>query len=140
MISRKIPWRRKWHPTPAFLPGESHGRRSPAGCSPWGHRVGHGWAHHAQTGAVHCESLKGKNSITYISASSNLKLPDLQVVHFRNCFGCHSKRDFVSGETDSCSSFLYPGNREIHVPPNCLPRNKIIPDCLNLLMKNLENC
>ena len=23
----KIPWRRKWQPTPAFLPGESHGQR-----------------------------------------------------------------------------------------------------------------
>ena len=25
---RKIPWRRKWHPTPAFLLEESHGERS----------------------------------------------------------------------------------------------------------------
>ena len=25
---RKIPWRRKWQPTPVFLPGELHGRRS----------------------------------------------------------------------------------------------------------------
>ena len=25
---RKIPWRRKWQPTPAFLPGKSHGQRS----------------------------------------------------------------------------------------------------------------
>ena len=24
---RKIPWRRKWQPTPVFLPGESHGQR-----------------------------------------------------------------------------------------------------------------
>ena len=23
---RKIPWRRKWQPTPVFLPGESHGQ------------------------------------------------------------------------------------------------------------------
>ena len=30
-------WRRQWHPTPVFLPGKSHGRRSPVGCSPWGH-------------------------------------------------------------------------------------------------------
>ena len=28
--------RRQWHPTPVFLPGESHGRRSLVGCSPWG--------------------------------------------------------------------------------------------------------
>ena len=27
----KIPWRRKWQPTPGFLPGESHGQRSLVG-------------------------------------------------------------------------------------------------------------
>ena len=27
--------RRQWHPTPVLLPGESHGRRSLVGCSPW---------------------------------------------------------------------------------------------------------
>ena len=32
----KIPWRRAWQPTPVFLPGKSHGQRSPAGYSPWG--------------------------------------------------------------------------------------------------------
>ena len=38
----KIPWRRDWQPTPVFLPGESHGHRSLAGCSPQGvQRVGH---------------------------------------------------------------------------------------------------
>ena len=34
----KIPWRRKWQPTPVFLPGKSHGLRSLAGYSPWGHK------------------------------------------------------------------------------------------------------
>ena len=29
-------WRRKWQPTPVFLPGESHGRRSLVGYSSWG--------------------------------------------------------------------------------------------------------
>ena len=33
---RKIPWRRKWQPTPVFLPGKSHRQRSLAGYSPWG--------------------------------------------------------------------------------------------------------
>ena len=28
--------RRQWHPTPVFLPGESQGRGSLEGCSPWG--------------------------------------------------------------------------------------------------------
>ena len=41
----KIPWRKKWQPTPEFLSGESHGLRSLAGYSPQGCRVGHNWAH-----------------------------------------------------------------------------------------------
>ena len=32
----KIPWRRKWQPTPEFLPGESQGQRSLVGCHLWG--------------------------------------------------------------------------------------------------------
>ena len=34
----KIPCRRKWQPTPEFLPGKSYGQRSLAGYSPWGHK------------------------------------------------------------------------------------------------------
>ena len=40
----KIPWGKKWQPTPVFLPGESHGQGNLVGCSPWGHRVGHNLA------------------------------------------------------------------------------------------------
>ena len=29
-------WRRKWQPTPVFLPGESQGRQSLEGCRLWG--------------------------------------------------------------------------------------------------------
>ena len=32
----KIPWRRKWQPTPIFLPGKSHGQSCRVGNSPWG--------------------------------------------------------------------------------------------------------
>ena len=34
----RIPWRRKWEPTLVLSPGESHGQRSLADYSPWGHR------------------------------------------------------------------------------------------------------
>ena len=37
-------WRRKWQPTPVFLPGESKGQRSLVGCRLWGCRVGHDWS------------------------------------------------------------------------------------------------
>ena len=32
----KIPWRREWLPTLAFLPEEFYEQRSLAGCCPWG--------------------------------------------------------------------------------------------------------
>ena len=31
-------WRRKWNPTPVFLPGKSHEWKSLVGYSPWGHK------------------------------------------------------------------------------------------------------
>ena len=34
----KIPWKRAWQPTPVSLPGESHGQRTLAGYSLWGHK------------------------------------------------------------------------------------------------------
>jgi len=37
-MARPYYQRRKWQPTPVFLPGESHSQRSLAGYSPWGHK------------------------------------------------------------------------------------------------------
>ena len=37
-------WRRKWQPTPVFLPGESQGQGTLVGCRLWGRRVGHDWS------------------------------------------------------------------------------------------------
>ena len=38
-------WRRKQRPTLVLLPGDSHGRRSPVGCGPWGRRDFTGWVY-----------------------------------------------------------------------------------------------
>ena len=35
-LSTFMDWRRKWQPTPVFLPGESQGQRSLVGCRLWG--------------------------------------------------------------------------------------------------------
>ena len=44
--------RRKWQPTPVFLPGESQGQRSLVGCCLWGsHRVRHDWSDSAAAAA-----------------------------------------------------------------------------------------
>ena len=32
-------WKRKWQPTPVFLPGESWGQGSLVGCHLWGHHI-----------------------------------------------------------------------------------------------------
>ena len=32
----KIPWSKKWKPTPVFLAGKFHGQWSLGDCSPWG--------------------------------------------------------------------------------------------------------
>ena len=36
-VIQKDTWRRKWQPTPGFLPREFCGQRSLVGCCPWGH-------------------------------------------------------------------------------------------------------
>ena len=48
-LGRKDPLRRKWKPTPVFLPGESHGQRSLAIQSMGSQKVGHNWADLAHT-------------------------------------------------------------------------------------------
>ena len=45
----KIPWRRKWQPTPVFLPGKSHGQRSLVGYNPWDRRVRYGCSERAHS-------------------------------------------------------------------------------------------
>ena len=53
----KIPWRRKWQPTPVFLPGESCGQTSLVGYNPQSHKVGHNWSH--------LYPFKNKDNIVY---------------------------------------------------------------------------
>ena len=45
-------WRRKWQPTPVFLPGESQGPGSLVGCCWWSHRIGHTWSDLAAAAAT----------------------------------------------------------------------------------------
>ena len=65
----KIPWRRKWQPTPVFLPGKSHGQRSLMGCSPYCHTGYQTWLKQLST---HDPPIKRRKD------SVNAKLPDSQ--------------------------------------------------------------
>ena len=66
-------WRKQWHPTQVFLPGESHGRRSLVGCSPWGRRLGHNWSDLAAAAAAFLllSLLKGGYDISGIPTEIN---------------------------------------------------------------------
>ena len=52
------PWRRKWQPTPVFLSGESHGRRSLVGYSPRGRKESD------TTEQLHFQSSRNRISFT----------------------------------------------------------------------------
>ena len=58
-------WRRKWHPTPVFLPGESQGWQSLTGCRLWGsHSVGHNWSDLAAAAAA---AVLERHSVSYLT-------------------------------------------------------------------------
>ena len=62
---RKIPWRRKWQPTPAFLPGSSYRQRSLVGYRSWGLKESDRLNIHCGLGillgAIHAVIPKGTN-------------------------------------------------------------------------------
>ena len=86
-LSVVISWRKKWHPTPVFLPGESYGQRSLVGYSPWGRKVSDPteWLTHTQLAAcvvrlfiqqrfIHCSSfvcLLIQNKYLFINEKSH---------------------------------------------------------------------
>ena len=67
----KIPWRRKWQPTPVFLPGKSHGRQSLVGYCPWGRKESD------TTDQLHFTSVSSRNIFT--NTPRNHVLPAIQV-------------------------------------------------------------
>ena len=70
----KILWRRKWQPTPVFLPGKSHGCRSLVGYSPWGHKGSD------TTGRLHFQGA------IYISALPTATLANLIYLEIHHVF------------------------------------------------------
>ena len=58
---RKILWKKKWQPTPVFLPGKPHGQRSLVGYSPCGHKESE--KTQQQLGVVHSMGLDKYNDM-----------------------------------------------------------------------------
>ena len=58
----KIPWKRKWQPTPVFLPEKFHGQKSLAHYSPWGLKEWDTTEHKYPVGSVTLRGLTNTKS------------------------------------------------------------------------------
>ena len=66
-------WRRKWQPTPVFLPGESQGQGRLAGCRLWGRTVGHDLSDLAAAAAAAAETIFLKLKLSVLETHHCLK-------------------------------------------------------------------
>ena len=85
--SGRFPWRRKWQPTPVFLPGKFHGQRSLVGYNPRGHKEPDTTEHthccsFAQSGPPLCNPMD--SIMPYLSVPHHL--PKFGQVH-AHCIG-----------------------------------------------------
>ena len=86
-------WRRKWQPTPAFLPGESQGRGSLVGCRLW-----------VRTESTNTNHLDCSNSFAqYLSVSTFV--PNLPAVWSHGCV--QTLINFLLSQS-KCSFFVWP--------------------------------
>ena len=80
-------WRRKWQPTPVFLPGESQGPGSPVDPSVGLHRVGHDWSDLAAAAAA--AACLGECTFC-VKSKKLLPKSSLQL-----CFSMFSSKSFI---------------------------------------------
>ena len=76
---RKVSCRRKWQPTPVFLPGKSHGQRILEGSSPWGRKVGYDWVTNTHT-YTHTHTHTHTHSLETWLTSQNPRKKDLAIL------------------------------------------------------------
>ena len=102
----KIPWRRKWQLTPVLLPGESHGQRSLAGCSPWGQTGLKQLSTHVPP--YHDHTWNMNNSLTPRNSWSTVKFPLLLCVVII-CLNQDLNKAYVLPLVEESSVFLVYG-------------------------------
>ena len=99
----KIPWKRKWQPTPVLLPGKFHKQRSLVSYSPWGCKesdpTGHtnicicfkrrNWLHRYGRTGKHQSNLvvviAGSDSFTWGYKGRRLEFPEPRRAEERSC-------------------------------------------------------
>ena len=66
-------WRRKWQPTPVFLPGESQGQGEPGGLPSIGsQRVRHDWSDLAAAAVIYWKCIYSMTQFTSIGVSEKV--------------------------------------------------------------------
>ena len=86
-------WRRKWQPTPVFLPGECHGQTNLAGYSPWGckesdmtERLTHTHTHtHTHTASSHALASASLDSSFPLCNTVSPLHSNLHIANFQRC-------------------------------------------------------
>ena len=110
---RKIPWRRKWQPTPVFLCWKSHGQRSLMGYSLWGRRgVGHDLQTKQQPQLTHHMSQNFRHLEQTLKVLEILWAPGGARTSERNVF-------------NSC----YAISEAYEVKRKCQQKGKLLPSC-----------
>ena len=91
----KMPWSRKWQPTPVFLPGKLHGQWSLAGYSAWGRKelgTTVWWGAHTSVRGV-CMQIWAKASLVRGGKGSERALSqcvDLKCLHPNHWMKCRN--------------------------------------------------
>ena len=108
----KIPWRRKWQPTPVFLPEEFHGQRSLAGYSPQTTRLSTESVHFSDSNALDHQPHTNGSNLKHIKISENI-ISDYRIYGFDE-FSKHTQRQRWGyknkGQSISRSNFLIKGS------------------------------
>ena len=117
----KIPWRRKWQPTPVSLPGKSHGQRSLAGYSPRGRKSQTRLSDYTTTTTTHSHVRDAANGLPKgMKMSSRSHAAGAMTV---------TLVDFTSNPVFSSPTLPYA------VPPSWVPNSSLsrrMPDFVNL--------
>ena len=75
---RKVPWSRKWQPSPVFLPGTIHGQRSLAGYSAQGHKE--------SDMTEHTRTHTPTHTHTFLNSGAGLSLKGSEIIVIKQYF------------------------------------------------------
>ena len=76
-LDRKIPWRRKWQPTPVFLHAKSQEQRNLEGYSPWGRKSQTRLSEQTTINVLKVQRMRCLDGITHSMDMSLSKLQEI---------------------------------------------------------------